>query len=101
MRTTLTIDDDLWERIVRIRKRMDQSLRQVIHEALREGLAIGLGLELAPGHGDFVRFAGLRGLDPLGRTRIEKARSAPGSQRRQASTRSKSLATPGESRVRM
>jgi hypothetical protein len=38
MRTTLTIDDDVAQLIERIRKRRGASLRDVVNDALREGL---------------------------------------------------------------
>ena len=38
MRTTLTLDDDVAKRIERLRKQRDLSLREVVNEALREGL---------------------------------------------------------------
>jgi metal-responsive CopG/Arc/MetJ family transcriptional regulator len=38
MRTTLTLDDDVAKRIERLRKRRDLSLREVVNQALREGL---------------------------------------------------------------
>jgi hypothetical protein len=38
MRTTLTLDDDVAKRIERLRKRRNLSLRDVVNQALREGL---------------------------------------------------------------
>ena len=38
MRTTLTIDDDLADRIQELRRRHGHSLKQVINDLLREGL---------------------------------------------------------------
>lgn len=38
MRTTLTLDDDVAAVVERLRKSRRQSLRQVVNEALREGL---------------------------------------------------------------
>ncbi len=38
MRTTLTLDDDVVAMIDRTRKARDQSFREVVNEALREGL---------------------------------------------------------------
>lgn len=39
MRTTLTLDDDVAKRIERLRKERNLSLRDVVNQALREGLA--------------------------------------------------------------
>jgi hypothetical protein len=39
VRTTLTLDDDVARLIERIRKRRGATLRDVVNEALREGLA--------------------------------------------------------------
>ena len=39
MRTTLTLDDDVAKLIERLRKRRGATLREIINEALREGLA--------------------------------------------------------------
>jgi len=38
MRTTLTLDDDVAKRIDRLRRQRDMTLRDVVNEALREGL---------------------------------------------------------------
>ena len=38
MRTTLTLDDDVAKRIERLRKRRNLTLRDVVNQALREGL---------------------------------------------------------------
>ncbi len=38
MRTTLTLDDDVAARIERLRKVRKQSLKELVNEALREGL---------------------------------------------------------------
>jgi predicted transcriptional regulator len=38
MRTTLTLDDDVAAKIERLRKTRDQSLKDLVNEALREGL---------------------------------------------------------------
>jgi hypothetical protein len=38
MRTTLTLDDDVVTQIERLRKARDASLKDVVNEALREGL---------------------------------------------------------------
>ena len=38
MRTTLTLDDDVAAQLERLRKRRKASLRDVVNEALREGL---------------------------------------------------------------
>lgn len=38
MRTTLTLDDDVAKRIERLRKRRGLTLRDVVNQALREGL---------------------------------------------------------------
>jgi predicted transcriptional regulator len=38
MRTTLTLDDDVAAKIERLRKSRNESLRDVVNEALREGL---------------------------------------------------------------
>jgi len=38
VRTTLTLDDDVAKRIERLRKRRKLSLRDVVNQALREGL---------------------------------------------------------------
>ncbi len=38
MRTTLTLDDDVASRIDRLRKQRGLSLRDVVNQALREGL---------------------------------------------------------------
>jgi predicted transcriptional regulator len=39
MRTTLTIDDDLAVLLERLRRERDVSLKQIVNEALRRGLA--------------------------------------------------------------
>lgn len=39
MRTTLTLDDDVAKRIERLRKQRGLTLRDVVNQALREGLA--------------------------------------------------------------
>jgi metal-responsive CopG/Arc/MetJ family transcriptional regulator len=39
MRTTLTLDDDVAKRIERLRKRHGLTLRDVVNQALREGLS--------------------------------------------------------------
>ncbi len=39
MRTTLTLDDDVAALIERVRKRRGASLRDVVNDALREGLS--------------------------------------------------------------
>lgn len=39
MRTTLTLDDDVARLLERARKRRGTSLKQLVNEALREGLA--------------------------------------------------------------
>jgi hypothetical protein len=39
MRTTLTLDDDVARLLERSRKRRNVSLREIVNEALREGLA--------------------------------------------------------------
>ena len=39
MRTTLTLDDDVAVQIERLRKERDQSLKDVVNDALRRGLA--------------------------------------------------------------
>jgi len=38
MRTTLTLDDDVAAKIERLRKTRDQSLKDLVNDALREGL---------------------------------------------------------------
>ena len=38
MRTTLTLDDDVAAALERLRKARDESLKDVVNEALREGL---------------------------------------------------------------
>lgn len=38
MRTTLTIDEDVAKRIERLRKRRGLTLRDIVNQALREGL---------------------------------------------------------------
>jgi hypothetical protein len=38
MRTTLSLDDDVAALLERVRKQKDASLKQVVNEALREGL---------------------------------------------------------------
>jgi hypothetical protein len=38
MRTTLTIDDDVAAMLMRIRRKGDASLKQLVNEALRRGL---------------------------------------------------------------
>ena len=38
MRTTLTLDDDVAAKIERLRRTRDQSLKDIVNEALREGL---------------------------------------------------------------
>jgi Arc/MetJ family transcription regulator len=38
MRTTLTLDDDVAAKIERLRKTRNESLRDLVNEALREGL---------------------------------------------------------------
>ena len=38
MRTTLTLDDDVAKRIERLRKQRSLTLRDVVNQALREGL---------------------------------------------------------------
>lgn len=40
MRTTLTLDDDVAKRIERLRRTRDLSLRDVVNQALREGLPL-------------------------------------------------------------
>ncbi len=40
MRTTLTLDDDVAKRIERLRRARDLSLRDVVNQALREGLPL-------------------------------------------------------------
>ena len=39
MRTTLTLDDDVAKRIERLRKRRGLTLRDLVNQALREGLS--------------------------------------------------------------
>lgn len=39
MRTTLTLDEDVAKRIERLRKRQGLTLREVVNQALREGLS--------------------------------------------------------------
>ncbi len=39
MRTTLSLDDDVARLLERVRKRRGGSLKQILNEALREGLA--------------------------------------------------------------
>jgi len=39
MRTTLTLDEDVAKRIERLRERHGQTLRDVVNQALREGLS--------------------------------------------------------------
>jgi len=41
MRTTLTLDDDVLEAARRRAREQDRPLKQVINEALRQGLALG------------------------------------------------------------
>jgi predicted transcriptional regulator len=38
MRTTLTLDDDVFAALERLRKTRDQSLKDIVNEALRQGL---------------------------------------------------------------
>jgi len=39
MRTTLTLDEDVAKRVERLRKRHGLTLREVVNQALREGLS--------------------------------------------------------------
>ncbi len=39
MRTTLTLDDDVAEQIERLRSRRRTTLKEIVNEALREGIA--------------------------------------------------------------
>jgi hypothetical protein len=41
MRTTLTLDDDVFKAARRRAREQDRSLKDVINEALRQGLALG------------------------------------------------------------
>jgi hypothetical protein len=48
MRTTLTLNDDVWKAARRRAREEDRPLKDVINEALRQGLALGNGLRPDP-----------------------------------------------------
>ena len=48
MRTTLTLDDDVFKTAKRRAREQDRPLKQVINEALRRGLAIGAASRPVP-----------------------------------------------------
>ncbi len=63
MRTTLTLDDDVAAHLERLRARDDRSLKQLINDALRLGLA-RLDQEETVGGGPYTRVVS------LGRSRL-------------------------------
>lgn len=71
MRTTLTIDDDLADRIQELRRRHGHSLKQVINDLLREGLHSRQSRPRAKKYRTRVYKLGMRpGFDPVKLNRL-------------------------------